>query len=195
MGTTAKWALRWPAASDPPAGNTQIQALAEDAENLMGPLATTVALKPSAVTSKSARQHLETDTGRWSISDGTNWFGIARVFELGHSWALQGQIFVPAGNVDIIPQIFIPVFPTLQVAKLKRVRYGIVSGTSATFKMQRNGADITGLTGLVAAPTVTETALGTPLALSNNDRLQPVVTAVAGTPLHLSITAVVEHTF
>lgn len=215
MGTTTKWLLRWPAGTDVPAGHSQIQALAEDVENLMGPLVGTLAARPTAATAKSGRRYYATDTIQAFISDGANWQEVpltpigttdivddaitaaklgpaALKFEQGLSWAIAGDIIVPSGQLDVIPLAFVPVSAT-QVTKLLRVRYKIAAGTSATFKIQRNGSDVTGLTGLAAATTAAETAASPAVTLTDDDTLQPIVTSVSGSPQNLSITAILEH--
>lgn len=120
--------------------------------------------------------------------------GIRPVFEIGHTWAVAGEVRVPSGFADVIPAIWVPVL-TGQTVKVKRVHCSIDSGTSATFKLQLGGTDISGLTGIVATTTGAgvDVALATPLALNNNSQLRPVVTAVSATPINLSVTAVLEH--
>lgn len=152
----------------------------------------TDASKGAAAAANAGSFHVATDTSKVYVSSGSAWFALLTPIEIGHSWLVSSEIRVPVGQVDVIPQLFVPV-RTGQVATLKRVRYGITAGTSATFKMQRNGVDIGGLTALVAGTTVAETAPSGTTTLANNDRLQPIVTAVSATPQNLSITAVIEH--
>jgi hypothetical protein len=153
----------------------------------------TIGARPAAAAGNAGKIYLATDTGGVSISTGSAWQSIMQAFELGHTFLVAGEIRVPVGQGDIIPQIFVPVLAG-QTVKLKRARYGIVAGTSATFKVARNGVDVTGLTGLVAGQTVAETALGTPVVMANNDRLHIIVTAISGVPQNLSCTLVLEHT-
>lgn len=174
-------------------GDDIIRALIAQMElRVVGYGAGTEAARPAAAAANADTLYRATDTGRLFYSDGAAWAGLLKAMELPLHATVAGEVRVPSGNFDVIPQLFVPVLGG-QTAKLKRVRYGIGAGTSATFKIQRNGADVAGLTGLVAAAAVTETALGTPVTLANNDRLQVVVTAVSGTPQNLSAAMVVEH--
>lgn len=180
--------------------------LARDIDTAVTSLATTVdskmvgyssgtfALRPVSTPGSpgvAGRRYRATDTGQEFIDTGTGWVGLLQVVELGQSLAIAGEIRVPSGQVDVIPQFFVPVL-TGQTVKLKRVRYSIAAGTSCTFKIQRNGADATGFTGMAATTTPAETDPAD-ITLANNDRLQVVVTAVSGTPQNLSVTLVLEH--
>lgn len=117
---------------------------------------------------------------------------LTKLFEQAISFAIAGEILVPVGNSDVIPQVFVPI-RSGQTAKLTRCRYSIGAGTSATFKIQRNGADATGFIGMIATTTAAETN-PTDITLSDNDRLQIIVTAVSGTPANMSVALILEHT-
>lgn len=126
-----------------------------------------------------------------ALRDGINTQTFA--LELGHTFAVGGEVRVPVGQVDVIPGLYVPVLAN-QTVKLKRVRYAITAGTSATVKVQRNAVDITGLTGLAATSTVAETSpSGGPVTLANNDKFQVIVTAVSATPQNMTVTLVFEH--
>ncbi|MAT70357.1 MAG: hypothetical protein CMJ58_12630 [Planctomycetaceae bacterium] len=79
-----------------------------------------------------------------------------------------------------------------QTAKLVEARHKIGAGTSATVKLQKNGVDITGFT---AISVTTTAALTNPadVALAAGDYIQPIVTAVFGTPKNMSFTVALEY--
>jgi hypothetical protein len=99
---------------------------------------------------------------------------------------------VASGDTDFIPPIFVSL-ATGQSLKLVKARYVINSGTSVTCKLQANGSDITGFTGISVTTTAAETD-PTDVDLADNDRLALVVTAVSGTPKNLSFSLVFEAT-
>lgn len=111
-----------------------------------------------------------------------------------HTWAIPGLICVPSGEYDYIVPFFVSL-PTGQTAKLAKARYvihGAGASPSATVKLQKNGADITGFTSV----SVTTTAASTDPAdvdLADNDLLALVVTAVSGTPWNLTFTILIDY--
>lgn len=119
------------------------------------------------------------------------WGDFVGTFYSFATWAIPGEIKVPSGDTDfLVPS---PVTEgSLEVVTLDKVRYKINSGTSVTFKLQVNGADATGFTGL-SATTTAATTDPTDVALSDLDLLAPVVTAVSGTPKNLFVAAVLKH--
>lgn len=108
-----------------------------------------------------------------------------------HTWTIPGEIKVASGNTDFICPIPIPVVSETLV-RLVGVRYFINSGTSVTFKLQKNGSDITGFTGLSATTTATSTT-PTAVSLADLDKIAVVVTAVSGTPYCLTVALLVEY--
>jgi hypothetical protein len=114
-------------------------------------------------------------------------------FRTAQTFAVAGEIRVPSGQVDVIPPMFVSKLAG-QVVKLVKVRCQIAAGTSATFKVQRNGSDATGFTGIVATTTAADTDPAD-ITLADNDVLQLAVTAVSGTPQNLTVTLVFEHSF
>jgi hypothetical protein len=98
---------------------------------------------------------------------------------------------VPSGGTDYLPGFFIDL-PAGQTVSLKACRYKIYSGTSATAKIQVNGSDATGFTGISVTTTAAETT-GT-VSLADNDYITLVITAVSGTPTHLSFTLFMDIT-
>ncbi|EDK72275.1 hypothetical protein TM7_0330 [candidate division TM7 genomosp. GTL1] len=78
-----------------------------------------------------------------------------------------------------------------QAVKLVSVRHRINSGTSATVKLQNNGADITGFTGISVTTTATTTDPAD-ATLADGDMLQLVVTATSGSPQNMSFSLFFE---
>jgi len=112
------------------------------------------------------------------------------VYRIPHTWAISGEIAVPSGDTDFI----IPFFVSLasgQTASLVKARHRINSGTSVTCKIQRNGGDVTGFTG-ISVTTVDTTTDPANVALSDDDDLALVVTAVSASPTNLTFTIFIE---
>lgn len=116
----------------------------------------------------------------------------SKTFRHGQSWTIGGFVNAAQGDIDYINPIFVSVTAG-QTLNLVSCRYRINSGTSVTVKLQRNGADITGFTGLSVTTTTTTTDPADVL-LADGDMLQLVVTAVSGSPQNLSFTAFFETT-
>lgn len=108
-----------------------------------------------------------------------------------HTFVVGSYVNVPSGDLDFIPPMFIPVFAGRTV-KLAKCRYKINSGTSVTAKLQINGSDATGFTGISVTTTTAETD-PTNISLADGDRLALVVTAISGAPQNMSFTVVLEH--
>ena len=108
-----------------------------------------------------------------------------------HTWVVPNAVTVPSGTTDAIPPMIITV-PTGKTAKLLSMQYRLLGGTSATFSLQRNGSNIIGFTNIVVG---TGTAITNPtdITLAESDRIQPVITAVSGSPVGLSISIVIEY--
>ncbi len=107
-------------------------------------------------------------------------------------FTIPDEIRVPAGDVDFIPPFFISLTAG-QTAKVTKVIHRLNSGTSATFKLQKNGSDLTGFTGIEAKPEI-QTTDPADQELADGDKLAMVVTAVSGTPKNLSVAVVIEYT-
>lgn len=101
-----------------------------------------------------------------------------------HTWAISGEIKVPSGDTDFILPMFVFV-PSGWTAVVSRCRHIINSGTSVTAKLQKNGSDLTGFTGISVTTTATTTNPADQ-AITDTDKLALVVTAVAGTPKNMS---------
>lgn len=115
----------------------------------------------------------------------------ASSFTTVHTYAVSGTITVPSGEANFIPPFFFQKKAN-QTSVLKKVRHQIHAGISVTAKIQKNGADLTGYTGLTITPTPTNSGSDAPLA--DGDLLSVVVTAVSGSPQNLTLTLVIEHT-
>ena len=111
-------------------------------------------------------------------------------FYTSNTYAISGEIKVPSGSVDYIVPFYVPVKSGTTV-KLIAVRHSIQSGTSATVKLTKNGTDITGFTSMSVTTTDTSTD-PTDVTLADNDEIALVVTAVSGTPKHLTVTLIYE---
>jgi hypothetical protein len=116
----------------------------------------------------------------------------AKTFRIGHTWAISGQIYVPNGDADYILPFFVSL-ATGQSAKLVKARYRINSGTSVTCKLQKNGVDIAGFTGMTVTTAATDTDPAD-VTLADNDMLALVITGLTGTPKNLTFTAFIEYT-
>ena len=104
-----------------------------------------------------------------------------------HAYAIAGE--VTTGTIEGIG-FHVPVL-TGETVKIIRLEADIGSGTSATVKLQKAGADVTGFTGLEAKTAVARKE-GTPVEVLDKEKLTIVVTAVSGTPKNLSVTIVLE---
>ena len=110
-----------------------------------------------------------------------------------HTFTVGGNVAVPNGQVDYLNPFFVKV-PSTQTVKLISARYKINSGTSATVKVQINGVDATGFTGMAVTTTASETDPAD-ISLSNNDLVSLVVTATSGSPQNMSVSLFFEYTW
>jgi len=141
---------------------------------------------------KSATGHTHTESDITDLGNYTTATGHTHVYRLPHSWAISGEISVPSGDVNYI----IPFFVSLasgQSAQIVKARHRINSGTSVTCKLQKNGGDITGFTGITVNTTASDTNPAD-VALADNDMIALVVTGVSGTPMNMTFTVFVEYT-
>lgn len=109
----------------------------------------------------------------------------------GHTFIIPGTIAVASGATNYIPPIFVTV-PSGMTVKLSKCRYIIRAGTSVTFKLQKNGSDITGFTGMSATTTAASTT-PTAVTLADDDRIAVVVTAISAAPDSLSVKLVLDY--
>ena len=118
--------------------------------------------------------------------------GVIDSFPYKSSWSVQGAQVVPSAGVGDLPPdiLWVPAGAALTLVQLFAF---IGSGTSVTVNFQINGLTVTGLSGIsvlpyssVAAMTYTPT---NDVTINNGDRLAPVITAVSGSPIDLSLVA------
>jgi hypothetical protein len=117
------------------------------------------------------------------------------------TWTVQNEIKVPSSGADVLPPFEVNL-ATNQSAKIIKWSGAIESGTSATFKLQKSdgagGAfgDVTGFTGFAISGGYTNPSASNPddVSLSDGEVIQPVCTAVSGTPKNLSLNVVIEYT-
>lgn len=145
---------------------------------------------------KPGRRIFVTGDNSIYLDTGTAWVkdGGVRPWRQGITWAIAGEVRIASGDNDYIPPTIVPIIAG-QTAKLVAVRFRVNNGPThgITFRMQKNGADIVGWTGIVSG-----SGWGThdpaDVALADGDSLQPVVTTQTGTPKNASIVAYLEHT-
>jgi len=124
-----------------------------------------------------------------SKTGGMKWASLTT--QIPHAYTIQGEIKVPSGDTDFIPQFYVPV-PSGKTVKVVKCTYKINSGTSATVKLQKNGSDITGFTSISVTTTKSSTT-PTAVSLADGDAVALVVTAVSGTPKNMSFTIIIEY--
>jgi len=119
---------------------------------------------------------------------GTN----ASPIRTSHTFAVMGVV-----GATTLPGIFVAA-ATGQTVRLVKVRARIGAGTSVSFRITRNGSDVTGFgtagSPLRATTTAADTA-PTAVTLAADDLLTVVISAVSGAPTDLTVTAVLEHSF
>lgn len=118
--------------------------------------------------------------------------GADKIYRIGKTYAIGGEIKVPVGQTDFLVPFFVS-FAAGQTAKLVKVRYQLQSGTSATVDVEINGSGATGFTGISVTTTPAETDPAD-VVLSDNDEIAIVVTGVSGTPQNMTFTLFLEHT-
>jgi hypothetical protein len=108
------------------------------------------------------------------------------------TFTIPDAIAVPSGETDFIPPIIIAL-RTGQTAKVVKAVHKINAGTSATVKLQKNGADLTGFTG-IEVKSEKKTTDPEDQSVADGDLLALVVTAISGSPKNLSFAVVIEQT-
>lgn len=136
---------------------------------------------------------------KWELTNNGSTYGNIVTTEnppkliIPHTFVVSGAVMAAVGQVDYINPFFVKV-PASQTVKLISARHRINSGTSATVKVQINGSDAAGFTGMVVGTTAGDTDPAD-ITLSNNDLVSLVVTAVSGSPLNMSVTLFFEYTW
>lgn len=105
------------------------------------------------------------------------------------TWLVPGALVVESGATGYINGWFVPV-PPGQLITVIGVWGVIRAGTSVTVKFQRNGTDITGLTGIVITSSLPTSIVAQPstfIDLMDGDYIKPIVTAVSGSPDNLTL--------
>lgn len=110
---------------------------------------------------------------------------------ISHTFSVAGDVAVPVGQLDFINPMFASV-ASGRTVKLAKCKYKINSGTSATCKLQINGVDATGFTG-ISVTTTAATTDPTNISLADGDVIALIVTAVSGSPVNMSFTITLEH--
>lgn len=110
-----------------------------------------------------------------------------------HTFTVAGSVIVPVGQVDYLNPFFVKV-PSTQTVKLISARHRINSGGSVTAKVQINGVDASGFTGISVTTTAADTDPAD-ITLNNNDVVSLVVTAIGGSPQNMSFTVFLEYTW
>ena len=119
---------------------------------------------------------------------------------VSHTWALGGQVQVASGDTDfIIPMTVRDRYTSSgynTTVKVVSVIASINSGTNVTWKLQKNGSDLTGYgtSGSPLTATSTPATTESTQTLADKDELAPVVVAISGTPRNMSITVFLEIT-
>jgi hypothetical protein len=112
--------------------------------------------------------------------------------DISHTFTITNEVKVASGDLYVIMPFAVSK-PDGQTIKIKKCTYKILSGTSATVKLQKNGSDITGLTGLSVTQTKTTTTPSSDILLGDGDEIALVITAVTGTPKNLYFTLSLEY--
>jgi hypothetical protein len=184
-GTSAKIRACWTA--------TDAQEANRAAANTVGKVTSKGDLLAGTAANTLTRVPAGTDgqvlTARAATTAGVDFETLTKTARLPHTWTVAGAVAVPSGDTNFIIPFFVPV-PGGQTVTLAGARYRINSGTSATVKLQRNGVDVAGFTGL-AVTTTAATTSGSQ-ALADGDMLALVVTAVAGSPVNMTFTVYLD---
>lgn len=121
----------------------------------------------------------------------TAWVDDTRTLRTSHTFAVAGAV-----TAATLPGMFVAA-TTGQTVRLALVRARIRSGTSVSYRLQRNGADVAGF-GTSGAPLTATTSAAstdpTDVTLAAGDELTVVVSAVSGAPADLTVTLALEHT-
>lgn len=146
----------------------------------------------ASATEASAHVNTTTRDDHTQYLNSTRHTAIAHARRRALTFTVAGDVVVPAGDVDYICPVFVPV-ASGQTTKLIALRARINAGTSATVKLQKNGVDITGFTGIVVTTTAATTDPAD-VTLADNDLIALIVTAVSVNPKNMSVSLYLEDT-
>lgn len=116
---------------------------------------------------------------------------LTRKFRTVHAFAIKGTLSSP----DSTPSFFVSK-ATGESISIVKARYKVASGGDLTFKVQKNGSDLTGY-GTTASPLTASTTAATTSStqsLAEDDELDLVIVGVASSSTDLTVTLVLEHT-
>ena len=113
---------------------------------------------------------------------------MALTLAIPHTYAVQGLLAVASGATNFLPNFFVPV-PPGQTCALVAVRAMIRNASdSVTLKIQQNGADITGMTGISVTNSPATTTLASFIDVFDDDHFGVIITALGTAPDGLSLT-------
>jgi hypothetical protein len=109
---------------------------------------------------------------------------------------VDGEIKVPSGDTDYICPIRIRVLSGM-TRTLVGCYFRMNSGTYIYFKLQKNGSDLTtfGSSGIMTVSSSWQVSTPTGISLADGDIIQPIVTAVSGTPKNFNIILATNYNF
>ena len=119
---------------------------------------------------------------------------------ISHTWAIGGEVKVASGDTDfIIPMTVRDRYTSSgynTTVKIVSVIASINSGTNVTWKLTKNGSDLSGYgtSGSPLTATATPATTESTQDLADKDELAPVVVAISSPPKNMSITAFLEIT-
>ena len=117
----------------------------------------------------------------------------AYTVRIPHTYTIPGAVNLPVADTDYVCPFFVK-FAAGQTAKLSMAMHRINSGDPVTIKLQKNGIDITGFTGISVSITTTVTDPAD-VVLADGDKIQLVVTAVGAIPAkNLTFTIFIDYT-
>lgn len=149
----------------------------------------------AAVDHKHARESYPGSGGLFGTTDTVSRGDHAhlKIYTIDKTWAVSGQIQTPSGSNGYLPPAIVSSGISGESVTLEGVRAICRSGT-VTYKIQRNGADVTGLTGLTATTSIsTLSQPSSTVTFNDGDLVVPVVTAVSGSPDGLAIAVMVSY--
>jgi hypothetical protein len=175
------------------AAEAAAQAEAEAASDPTGSAATAQSAAEAAsvpLVEKGAASGVATLDGTTKLPESQLPLSVVNSIEV-RTFTIPDQIKVPEGLSDYIP----PFVVLLQgmTAKIIKAVHLIHSGTSATVKLTKNGADLSGFTGISVTPEK-QTTNPADQSVEDGDLIGLVVTAISGSPRNMTFTVAIERT-